>query len=70
MPVNQTPTVLEQTVEQLERMNAALVALHRQLLPGEPRKFAIMAEGPLEEIRRLRDEIDCLTASVTATASS
>ncbi len=70
MPVNQTPSVLEQSVEQLERMNAALVALHRELLPREPRKFAILAEGPLEEIRRLRDEIDCLTAGVTATTAA
>ena len=67
--MNQTPSVLQQTVEQLERMNAALVALHRELLPREPRKFAILAEGPLEEIRRLRDEIECLTAGVTATAA-
>ncbi len=69
MPVNNTPAVLEQTVEQLERMNGALIALRRELLPREPRKFAILAEGPLEEIRRLRDEIERLTAIVAATAS-
>ena len=51
---------MEQTVEQLERMNTALSVLRRDLLPRQPRKFAILAEGPLEEIRRLRDEIEHL----------
>ena len=70
MPLNNTPAVLNQTVEQLERMNGALIALRRELLPGEPRKFAILAEGPLEEIRRLRDEIERLTATVASATSS
>ena len=58
--------ILTQTVEQLERMNEALAALHRELLPGQPRKFAILAEGPLEDIRRLQVEIEQLTAGLTA----
>jgi hypothetical protein len=53
--------VLAQTVEQLELMNEALGALRRECLPGQPRKFAILAEGPLEEIRRLHAEILQLT---------
>ncbi len=53
-------------VEQLERMNAALIALRHSLLPGQPRKFAILAEGPLEEIRRRRDEIERLTGTFAA----
>jgi len=53
-----------QTVEQLERMNEALAALHRELLPGQPRKFAILAEGPLEEMRRLQSEIESLTTQI------
>lgn len=64
-----TQTVLDQTVEQLERMNAALIALRRELLPDQPRKFAILAEGTLEEIRRLRDEVEHLTAGM-ATAET
>ena len=63
---NTTEAVLDQTVEQLERMNAALIALRRELLPRQPRKFAILAEGPLEEIRRLRDEIEHLTGNLAA----
>ena len=70
MPVNNSAAVLEQTVEQLERMNHALIELRRELLPREPRKFAILAEGPLEEIRRLRDEIEHLAARVATTEIS
>jgi len=61
-----TEAILTQTVEQLEKMNEALVALRRELLPGQPKKFAILAEGPLEDIRRLQVEIEQLTASLTA----
>ena len=64
--MNTTEANLDQTVEQLERMNAALISLRRELLPRQPRKFAILAEGPLEEIRRLRDEIEHLTGNLAA----
>ena len=66
--MNDSAVILAQTVEQLERMNNALIALRRELLPKEPRKFAILAEGPLEEIRRLRDEIEQLVAGLVGTA--
>ena len=62
-----TEAVLTQTVEQLERMNEALATLHRDLLPSQPKKFAILAEGPLKEMRRLQAEIEQLTAELTAT---
>lgn len=62
-----TEAVLIQTVEQLERMNEALAALRRELLPGQPKKFALLAEGPLEDMRRLQSEIEQLTAELTAT---
>jgi hypothetical protein len=61
-------SILAQTVEQLERMNNALVGLRRELLPGQPRKFAILAEGPLEEIRRLQIEIEQLTSELATAA--
>ena len=56
--------VLDQTVEQLGRMNEALAALRRECLPSQPKKFAILAEGPLEEIRRLQTEIEQLTTEM------
>ena len=63
-----TEAILTQTMEQLERMNEALAALRRELLPGQPKKFAILAEGPLEEMRRLQTEVELLTTQI-ATAT-
>lgn len=63
-----TETILIQTMEQLERMNEALAALRRELLPAQPKKFAILAEGPLEEMRRLQTEVELLTTQI-ATAT-
>ena len=61
-----TEAILTQTVEQLERMNETLAALRRELLPGQPKRFAILAESPLEEMRRLQAEVESLTAQITA----
>ncbi len=66
--MNTKEAILTQTVEQLERLNTALAALHHELLPGQPRKFAILAEGPLEDMRRLQAEIEQLTAEVAVAA--
>jgi hypothetical protein len=63
-----TEAILTQTMEQLERMNEALATLRRELLPGQPKKFAILAEGPLEEMRRLQTEVELLTTQI-ATAT-
>ena len=65
-----TEAILTQTVEQLERMTDALTALRKELLPGQPKKFAILAEGPLEEMRRLQAEIEQLTAEIAAGSSA
>jgi len=56
--------ILEQTVEQLELMTKALTSLRRDHLPAQPKTFAILAEGPLEEIRRLQLEIEQISAEI------
>ncbi len=58
--------ILTQTMEQLERISEALITLRKELLPAQPKKFAILAEGPLEDMRRLQTEIEQLTAEITA----
>ena len=68
--MNNKEAILTQTVEQLERLNVALSALRLELLPGQPKKFAILAEGPLEDMRRLQEEIQHLTADITASPAS
>jgi hypothetical protein len=67
-PMDMKHAVLTQTVEQLELINDALAALRHELLPNQPKKFAILAEGPLEDISRLRPEIERLTADIAAAA--
>jgi hypothetical protein len=52
---------LSQTMEQLERMYRALAALRRDVYPFNPQQFALLAEGPEEEIRRLQEAIDIYT---------
>ena len=68
--MNNKEAILSQTVEELERMNGALAALRRELLPTQPKKFAILAEGPLEEMRRLQTEIEQLATEVATAASA
>lgn len=60
--------ILAQTVEMLELMIGALAELRRELLPSQPKKFAILSQGPLEEIRRLQLEIEQLTTEIATTA--
>ena len=48
---------LAKTIEQLELMNDALRVLRLEILPKNSRLFAVMAEGPLAEIEKLRNQI-------------
>ena len=68
--MSETKFVLNQTVEQLELLNEVLAKLRRELLPGQPKKFAILAESPLEDMRRLQLEIQQLTAEIAATPAT
>ena len=52
---------LSQSMEQLERMYRALAALRRDVYPVSPQQFALLAEGPEEEICRLQEAIDIYT---------
>jgi hypothetical protein len=49
---------LIQAIEQMGRMQRVLESFRRDILPTNPRNFAIFAEGPLDEIRKLQEEID------------
>ena len=60
--------ILAQTVGMLELMTGALAELRRELLPFQPKKFAILAQGPLEEIRRLQLEIEQMTTEIATAA--
>jgi hypothetical protein len=49
---------LIQAIEQMGRMQRVLESFRSDILPKNPRNFAIFAEGPLDEIRKLQAEID------------
>lgn len=46
------------TCEQMQLMYDALLELRRRILPVNKRNYEIFAEGPIDEIRKLRQEID------------
>jgi hypothetical protein len=49
---------LQQAIEQIEGLYQGLDALRADILPKNPRNFAVLAEGPLDEIRKLQSAID------------
>ncbi len=49
---------LQQAIEQMGRMQRILESYRADILPKNPRNFALFAEGPLDEIRSLQAEID------------
>ena len=48
---------LVQSIEQMGRMQRILESYRRDILPKNPRNFAVFAEGPLDEIQKLQAEI-------------
>jgi hypothetical protein len=54
----QTDAGLRQSIEQLQRMYEILAELRAEMVTQNPKQFKLFAEGPIEQIRRLRAEID------------
>lgn len=48
---------LRTTMQQMERLIRALDDLKTNVLTQDPELFATMAEAPLEDLDRLRDEV-------------
>jgi hypothetical protein len=49
---------LIQAIEQMGRMQRILESYRNELLAKNPRNFALLAEGPLEQLRQLQTQID------------
>ncbi len=49
---------MDQAIEQMGRMYRALASLRRDILQLNPRNFALLAEGPVDEIRKLEEQIN------------
>lgn len=54
----QTEAQLQQAIEQIENLCRALNSLRAEVFPKNPRNFAILAEGPVDEIRKLQADVD------------
>lgn len=54
----QNEAQLKQAVEQIQNLCAAIESLRAEVFPKNPRNFAILAEGPVDEIRKLQGDID------------
>jgi len=53
-----TAEQLYQAIEQMGRMQRILESYRDELLAKNPRNFALLAEGPLEQLRQLQAQID------------
>lgn len=49
---------LKQTIECREMMLRSIQNLREEVLPRNPRWYALMAEGPLDELKRIDAEIN------------
>ncbi len=54
----QNEAQLQQALEQIENLCRAVQSLRVEVFPKNPRNFAILAEGPLDEIRKLQAHVD------------
>ena len=54
----QAPEQVYQAIEQMGRMQRILESYRNEILEQNPRNFAMLAEGPLEQIRQLQSQID------------
>jgi len=54
----ETGEQLYQAIEQMGRMQRILESYRNDILTRNPRNFAVLAEGPLEQLRQLQQQID------------
>jgi len=53
-----SPDQLGQAIDQMGRMQRILESYRNEILMKNPRNVAMLAEGPLEQIRQLQAQID------------
>ena len=54
----ETAEQLYQAIEQMGRMQRVLESYRDEILTKNPRTFALLAEGPLEQLRQLQEQVD------------
>ena len=65
-----TTEQLEQAIAQMGRMQRILESYRADILPKNPRNFAVFAEGPLDEIRKLQAEISDYVTRIENSAAA
>ncbi len=53
----ETPEQVYQAIEQMGRMQRILESYRNEILARNPRNFAMLAEGPLEQLRQLQAQL-------------
>jgi len=53
----ETTEQLYQAIEQMGRMQRVLESSSNEILAKNPRNFAVVAEGPLEQLRQLQEQV-------------
>ena len=53
----ETPEQLYQAIEQMGRMQRILESYRNEILGKNAKNFAILAEGPLEQLRQLQSQV-------------
>ncbi len=54
----ETAEQLYQAIEQMGRMQRILESYRNEILTANPRNFALLAEGPLEQLHQLQTQIE------------
>ena len=54
----ETPEQAGQAIEQMGLMQHILESYRDEILTKNPRNFAMLAEGPLEQLRQLQAQVD------------
>jgi DNA anti-recombination protein RmuC len=54
----ETAEQLYQAIEQMGRMQRILESYRNEILTKNPRNFAALAEGPLEQLSQLQKQVD------------
>jgi hypothetical protein len=66
----ETTEQLYQAIEQMGRMQRILESYRDEILTQNPRNFGVLAEGPLEQLRQLQQQIDEYIQHLEATGTS
>lgn len=61
---------LHQALEQIQGLCRAIDSLREDIFPKNPKNFAILAEGPVDEIRKLQADIDAYINRLEAVAAT